>query len=528
MYDEIVDLDLLELADREPSDDYLWESDEGAAWADAAVEQLLAEVAAEGELTTNRPLGTWSAVDLVDLITESEQTIRHAQAQQLTAIAELAQRRPVETVSQPVRVSRESQLCAGVSPYVTSEIALALGVGTRSAENRLNEALTVDVLLPKSRAALSAGVIGMPGLRAVIEETGTLDNELQPEAEMRLLNELGRPHLPGLGSLTAREIAGLHGANPIGVEITAGGATPARIRRLTRRVVAGLDSETARKAGAKALRTRKLELLPGRGDGMAWVGSYVTEGNALAVYDRVDTIAHATTDRDDPRSIDEVRADVFVGLLLAGPEDAGEPPSPDNSGPDNSGPDNSGPCGRGGPHPRPTQDAPRSVAGRSIPVNLQILVDSSGVASAGRLGPIPAMTREALVELAERTGGTVTTRFVQPVTCPGEHSRDPVDPERYSEPYVPPPNMRRSVQLRDLTCVFPGCATAATRCDLDHTVPWPHGPTCPCNLGALCRHHHRLKTHGVGWRLVNHDRGAFTWTTPTGKTYTVMPRAVPP
>ena len=59
------------------------------------------------------------------------------------------------------------------------------------------------------------------------------------------------------------------------------------------------------------------------------------------------------------------------------------------------------------------------------------------------------------------------------------------------------------------------------RADIDHTVPYPHGPTADHSLGALCRRHHRLKTHSR-WRLTQ-NRGTFTWTSPTGRTYTRSP-----
>ncbi len=71
-------------------------------------------------------------------------------------------------------------------------------------------------------------------------------------------------------------------------------------------------------------------------------------------------------------------------------------------------------------------------------------------------------------------------------------------------------------------CVFPGCAMPAHRCDWDHVIPWPDGPTCACNLVPLCRHHHRLKTH-TRWRLTLHPDRLVEWTSPTGRTYTVSP-----
>jgi hypothetical protein len=55
--------------------------------------------------------------------------------------------------------------------------------------------------------------------------------------------------------------------------------------------------------------------------------------------------------------------------------------------------------------------------------------------------------------------------------------------------------------------------------DLDHTVPWAHGGrTAFDNLGAACRHHHRLKGEG-GWKLDQPRLGVFVWTNPDGHAY---------
>ncbi len=90
--------------------------------------------------------------------------------------------------------------------------------------------------------------------------------------------------------------------------------------------------------------------------------------------------------------------------------------------------------------------------------------------------------------------------------------------------YRPSPVLADHIRTRDGTCRFPGCRQPARNADLDHTVPHADGgPTTPGNLGALCRHHHRLKTHARGWAVTQDDRHAFTWTTPTGSTYTTYP-----
>jgi len=59
-----------------------------------------------------------------------------------------------------------------------------------------------------------------------------------------------------------------------------------------------------------------------------------------------------------------------------------------------------------------------------------------------------------------------------------------------------PDVLARAVRFRDGVCQAPGCRVPAERCDLDHRLPWPRGDTSGRNLWALCRHHHRLKSHG--------------------------------
>ncbi|MBE7324933.1 HNH endonuclease [Nocardioides sp. Y6] len=94
--------------------------------------------------------------------------------------------------------------------------------------------------------------------------------------------------------------------------------------------------------------------------------------------------------------------------------------------------------------------------------------------------------------------------------------------------YEPTERLRRQVLLRDRTCVFPWCTRPARSCDLDHVEPFDHdaggegrpqpGPTGTDNLAALCRSHHRLKTH-TGWRLTSPASGVFEWTSPHGQRF---------
>ncbi|HET7800727.1 MAG TPA: hypothetical protein VFL38_09915 [Humibacillus xanthopallidus] len=91
--------------------------------------------------------------------------------------------------------------------------------------------------------------------------------------------------------------------------------------------------------------------------------------------------------------------------------------------------------------------------------------------------------------------------------------------------YRPNAALARRVRDRDRTCRFPGCSVSAHRCDLDHVVRYPDGPTTEDNLLCLCRTHHGFKHH-AGWLLVLDAHGACTWTSPTGRSYVTRPADV--
>jgi hypothetical protein len=88
--------------------------------------------------------------------------------------------------------------------------------------------------------------------------------------------------------------------------------------------------------------------------------------------------------------------------------------------------------------------------------------------------------------------------------------------ERESRNYRPPPSLRHLLQIRNQRCTFAGCRMPAARCDDDHTTPYDKGGrTCECNLGPLCRHHHRVKQR-QGWRLEQPEPGVLAWGNPVG------------
>ena len=87
------------------------------------------------------------------------------------------------------------------------------------------------------------------------------------------------------------------------------------------------------------------------------------------------------------------------------------------------------------------------------------------------------------------------------------------------ESYEPPQALKDFLIARDRTCRFPGCRRSAALSDLDHAQSWESGgQTSSGNLGALCRRHHRLKTH-AGWSVESFSDGSCSWTSPHGKKF---------
>ncbi|MGV0642668.1 DUF222 domain-containing protein [Mycolicibacterium sp. XJ2546] len=121
-------------------------------------------------------------------------------------------------------------------------------------------------------------------------------------------------------------------------------------------------------------------------------------------------------------------------------------------------------------------------------------------------------------------GGVIPPALLAELVANGAKVQSVYRPEATAgEPrYRPSRACERFVCLRDMTCRFPGCDRPAECCDLDHTTPYPGGPTHPSNIKCLCRFHHLLKTF-CGWRDQQCPDGTIIWTAPSGHTYRTHP-----
>lgn len=128
----------------------------------------------------------------------------------------------------------------------------------------------------------------------------------------------------------------------------------------------------------------------------------------------------------------------------------------------------------------------------------------------GTDGPDPPQLAQ-LAEIIARLGLTF-----RPIAKGGCHHADAEDH------YTPSRSLRHLVRSRTERCDAPGCQAQAINADLDHTIEYPAGLTCQCNLGPKCRRHHRCK-QSPGWKLEQTEPGVLRWTLPSGRVHTTRP-----
>ncbi len=154
-------------------------------------------------------------------------------------------------------------------------------------------------------------------------------------------------------------------------------------------------------------------------------------------------------------------------------------------------------------------------------VEVQILIDLPTLLGLARrpgvlagFGPVPAEIAREWAQTAESVRRLVTDPVTGHLLDFGPRIR------------TAPSRLRAYVVARDQTCTFPGCRVPASLADLDHDPPWKPdgqgGSTSSAHLGALCRHHHRLKTH-TNWVLARQSDGTAVWTSPSGRQHAVSP-----
>jgi hypothetical protein len=177
-------------------------------------------------------------------------------------------------------------------------------------------------------------------------------------------------------------------------------------------------------------------------------------------------------------------------------------------------------------------DALTAIASASLAASAEIITPHRRPISVNVTIDLPT-----LLGLAENPGqlagyGAIPASVARELAADGKWKRFITDPQTGNlldygrESYEPPQALVDFLIARDRTCRFPGCRRSAALSDIDHAKSWETGGrTSPENLGALCRRHHRLKTHD-GWQVESRADGSCTWTSPLGKKFETPARPI--
>ncbi|MDT3330212.1 DUF222 domain-containing protein [Microbacterium sp. KSW-18] len=345
---------------------------------------------------------------------------------------------------------------------IAAEVGGVMRMTDRTVQRRIGEARLIIEGFPAAVAAWEAGRIVRGHVLAIVDAGTNLPAELWDEFETVAIERCD-------------------------------GQTPNRVRGELEILAHRMHPRSFAERHEEAAAGRCVRLVPGR-DGMSDLVATLPTVIAEGIHDRLTQQARAIVDTrqerapgsaiitTDARSTDQVRADVFADLLLAGT------PSLDD-----------------------TRDTSAGPLG-AIRARVQVLVPAATLSGAddgpcnlaGRspIDPATVRTLAGLTQVWERlfhdpaTGVTVST-----------------------DSYRVPSGMRRFLQARDQHCRFPGCRVAAIRCEVDHTHDHAlGGRTELSNLAHLCQRHHSMKQF-TAWKVRQLKGGVLEWTSPLGRIY---------
>ena len=356
-----------------------------------------------------------------------------------------------------------------------AEVALAVSSTESRARGQLDLAETLTTRLPHTLAAMESGSIDSYKASKVADATAVLDDATAREADEVLAERLV-------------------GKNPVGLRQAAG------------RVAARLDPEGADRRAAQRRYCRRVELIP-RGEGMATLAADLPAEAATAIYARLDRAARKLRAPGEERTLDQLRADVFIELCLGTGTTRPDPDASED-------------------HSAATTANASAAPTATGPLRAEVFVHISAATLAGAgdepaempgHGPVPAAIARAIAH----DSGTTWRRIIT----------DPIDGQIIDvgrTRYRPPAALDELVRIRDRTCRHPGCYRPSFHGDLDHHTEWSsqNGRTSAANLVGFCRNHHRLKDE-PGWAHHLDGDGTLTITTPTQRSYTNSPEAPP-
>lgn len=326
-----------------------------------------------------------------------------------------------------------------------AELALTLSITENSARKQISLANSLVHRLPKTLQAMERGEIDAHKASKIADPTACLSTE-----QARQVDEIITERLTG--------------------------KAPTQLRRATAYAVHKVDPDGAADRATRRRADRRVELVH-REDSMASLTAYLPAEAASAAYARIDRMARTMRTADEPRTLDQLRSDVFTDTVLG-------------------------------------RSANRSTVGQKaeifVYVDLRTLLEmNDNPAQLAGHGTIPAW-------VARQIAFDPSSTWRRIITDPRTGAPTDVGRKRYR----PPRATDDFVRVRDRECRFPGCHRPSQFGDIDHATAWfDHGHTNTSNLVGYCRRHHRLK-NAPGWTYqLNHRTQRLTVRTPSGRRY---------
>ncbi len=471
--------------------------------------------------------------ELVGVLRASQRLVAREQYKQVLAAAEFGRRRQAAFGA---ALARGVPAGCAAGGFPGEELSAELVISRGEAGHLIDDAVDLTSRLPRTLAGMAAGLIDAGRAGWIAMYTRFLSPADTVKADEALAAE----------------------------------APELRAEQLCRKASAlekKLNPEAARARKQDGKREQRVEARPEASGNASLAGRELDVADVLASKAYLDTIAARLRQGGLPGSLDQLRAMAMIDLTSGRNPLNRIPPAPGHAGPSGHANPDGPPAGNPRKPDNQPQDPDRPGGPAPLPALINLIVPagtllglSAAPAQAGAWGLLDRDDTRAVVTAA---AAHPATRWCATLTGPdgtalahgcargprprllsdlgpqpppaqlaellrrlditftpvARSSRDPAHAE---DGYVPSRKLRHLVRARTAACDAPGCQNPAVNADLDHTVPWPDGPTDQANLAPRCRTHHRAK-QAPDWTVEQLAPGVTRWTLPSGRSHVTTP-----
>ncbi len=217
---------------------------------------------------------------LVVVLQALSRQIAHDQAALYAVMSEISYCPPGDVASPPDRMGVPDEFAA-------DEIRAALALTRRSADTQLDFAHQIRERLPQVGEGMGGGRLDLARARVLIDGTDHLDEE------------------------TARKVVDA-------VIDKAANLTIGQLRARLRRLTIEIDPDDAKHRLDRGVDARRVVSYPNPDGTANLLGSSLQPERVAAIMRRLNRLAQQARHRDDPRSIDQIRADIRSPLTCGG------------------------------------------------------------------------------------------------------------------------------------------------------------------------------------------------------------------